>query len=297
MIETQRDARHELLRGIEARLEELLPSGSSALDQAMEHALLAPGKRLRPVMVALTTEDLGGGVAAALDLGCAVEMVHTASLILDDLPCMDDAALRRGRQTTHRAHGEDVAVLAAVSLLARAFEVTAAASGLAPRTRGECVASLARAVGAAGLCAGQLRDLEARGGARDRAAVEETNALKTGALFVAAIEMGVLAAGRADALGPLRAFAGEIGHAFQLLDDLRDDEPAALTGKEPGRDVGKPTLISLIGEAPAELRIERHLADGHMHLDAALGPGSRLAGLVQATFPAKAQSGEAARAG
>jgi geranylgeranyl diphosphate synthase type II len=144
---------------VEARLLALHPGseGGMALTDAMAYSLLAGGKRLRPVLTVLTARILGADPAAALDPACAVEMIHTASLILDDLPCMDNALLRRGRPANHRVFGEDVANLAAVSLLSEAFGVLSRAPGLTPVIRCQLVELLADAVGPGGLADGQIR--------------------------------------------------------------------------------------------------------------------------------------------
>ncbi|WP_185984922.1 polyprenyl synthetase family protein [Aureimonas mangrovi] len=269
-------------RRIQARLETLIPEAEpAAMTLAMREALLAPGKRLRPLMTAIVAQDLGGDPQAAVDIGCAIEMVHAASLILDDLPCMDDAELRRGEPALHRRHGEDIAVLAAVSLLSDAYGLVAAQASLDAAARVECVAILSRAVGLRGLVGGQFQDL--REGQRERALSQilETNALKTGSLFRAAVEAGAIVAGAQAAREPLSDFAQELGHAFQLLDDLLDKAPdARVSGKNPGQDAGKSTVVALIGRPPAEKRIERHVAQAHIHLAAVFGPDSRLAGLV-----------------
>ncbi|MFD2238341.1 polyprenyl synthetase family protein [Aureimonas populi] len=282
----------ELLQRIDARLAGLLPAGGDALGAAMADAALAPGKRLRPLMTMIVAEDLGGPPDAALDVGCAVEMVHAASLVLDDLPCMDDAALRRGRPALHRAHGEDVAVLAAVSLLTQAFGIVAATGGACGEARLECLTLLSGAVGTQGLAAGQLNDLHGGRRARPLAEILATNSLKTGALFAASVEAGAVLAGAQGSRPALRAFADEIGQAFQLLDDLLDHQPMHVTGKDPGRDEGKSTVVSMLGAVPVEKRIERHLAQAHIHLEAVFGPRSRLAALVDDVFARTADMSE-----
>lgn len=261
-------------------------AGQSALDRAMRDSVLAPGKRLRPIMALLVAEDLGGAADAALDAGCALEMVHAASLILDDLPCMDDAELRRGRPALHREHGEDVAVLAAIALLSAAYGTLARIETLAAERRGEAVSILADAVGTSGLVAGQFQDLRGGRGQRRVAEIADANGLKTGSLFTAAVELGAVAAG-ADAATrhDLRAFAIEIGLAFQLLDDLLDGGPSAVAlGKDVGKDAGKSTIVSLIGPAQVRRHIARHVEASERRLDAVFGPRSRLHAMVAAIF-------------
>lgn len=278
-----------LMRRVNARLEALMPpvlAGQPALGEAMRDSVLAPGKRLRPMMTLVVAEDLGGPSDAALDAGCALEMVHAASLILDDLPCMDDAEMRRGRPALHRAHGEDVAVLAAIAILSGAFGTLARVEELAPARRGEAVAVLAEAVGTRGLVAGQFQDLRGGRGQRPLAEIADANGLKTGSLFTAAVELGAVAAEASEAVrADLRAFAAEIGLAFQLLDDLLDGAPSAVSiGKDVGKDQGKSTIVSMIGPTQVRRHIERHVAAAEARLDAVFGPGSRLHAMVAAIF-------------
>ncbi|MBF8748274.1 polyprenyl synthetase family protein [Pseudomonas putida] len=268
------DSLIHLQGAIEARLEALLPAAGSERDlvaAAMRDCTLAPGKRLRPLLLVLAAEGLGACPKAALDVGCAIEMVHAASLVLDDLPCMDDATLRRGRATLHLAFGEDVALLAAIALLSRAFALVARLEGVSPQVRADLVATLADAIGSQGLVKGQLQDL--RDGILPRSAeqIVETNQLKTGALFGAILAMaGHLADATAALQASLQRFAGELGQAFQLYDDLRDRD--AGTGKDPDKDHGKSTLLALCGEEAVRDRLAVHLANAEHYLaEASLG--------------------------
>ncbi|ASR43377.1 hypothetical protein BEN78_08310 [Xanthomonas citri pv. mangiferaeindicae] len=253
----------ERLRGrIDARLSELLPRPADHRDlvcMAMREAALAAGKRTRPLMVLIAGRELGGDLAALLDLGCAVEMVHAASLVLDDMPCMDNAALRRGRPTIHRRFGEDVAALASVGLLSQAFATVAALPGVAPAARTRMVGVLATAIGPQGLVRGQCLDLR-DSGARAADDIADTNHLKTGALFAAALEMAALLADADDATRrALGRVALELGQAFQLQDDLRDRHDSASTGKDSHQDAGKSTLLALLGADEVERRLRAHL--------------------------------------
>ena len=208
---------------------------SDPLGRAMSEAALASGKRFRGMLMLLAAEASGGADATVIDAACAVEMVHTASLIFDDMPCMDDARMRRGQPATHVAHGEGRAVLAGIALISEAIAVLAQARGAAEDTRARLVRILTRAIGPQGLCAGQDMDLHA---GKDRAGVEREQDLKTGVLFVAAMEM--LAAIRnveASELDHMTAFARQLGRVFQSYDDLLDrvgDQQAL--GKDTGRD-------------------------------------------------------------
>ncbi|MCD2472243.1 polyprenyl synthetase family protein [Jiella sp. MQZ9-1] len=274
---------------IDERLRRLVPRalpGQTQLDEAIAASVLAPGKRLRPMMTAMIATDLGGDVATAIDAGCAIEMVHAASLTLDDLPSMDDATLRRGRPAVHAAYGEDVAVLAAIAALSGAFETLAKLSGASDVVRAQCVVILTRAVGVAGLVAGQFADLRDGAHARDVTDIATTNSLKTGSLFSAAVEIGAVVAGADQAARlKLRSFAAELGHAFQLLDDLLDnDTHEGLTGKDVGKDVGKSTIGSVIGSDSVVDRIRAHVAEAHRTLDQVVGPESLMHGCVDLIF-------------
>ncbi len=274
----------DLRTQVDARLAELMGAPVQAppvLREAVRYALLSPGKRLRPVLALLAAEHFGdgrrgaaGGREAALDAGCAIEMVHAASLVLDDLPCMDDAALRRGRPTLHRRFGEDMAVLAAIALLNEAYAVAASAPGLPAEARLELVRTLTGAVGLDGLVAGQARDLRERDGYAEATPLHELNRQKTGVLFVAAVESGARAAGAQGArLEAARNFARGLGEAFQILDDLLDATGTSESaGKDVGQDGGKPTVVSLIGPDGARAEMHRRLRTAIGWLDAA-GPG------------------------
>jgi geranylgeranyl diphosphate synthase type II len=194
------------------------------LRDAMGHLLFPGGKRLRPALALAAAEAMGTGSAAAVPMGMAVELVHTYSLIHDDLPCMDDDDLRRGRPTVHKAFGESTAVLAGDALLTLAFGVLAEAPATA-EARIAATAELARAAGAAGLVGGQVDDLAFDSAHADVAAVESVHARKSAALIAASIAGGACLAGadpaRADAL---RCAGNQLGVAFQIADDLLDSD-------------------------------------------------------------------------
>ena len=283
---------------VDARLAELLSAAAGAppplLRDAVRYALLSPGKRLRPVLAILAAEHFGdgrrGGPAheAALDVGCAIEMVHAASLILDDLPCMDDAALRRGRPTVHRRFGEDMAVLSAIALLNQAYATAAAAPGLAAEARLELVKTLTGAVGLDGLVAGQARDLRERDAYAEAQPLHELNRQKTGVLFMAAVEGGARAAGAlGHRLAAARGFAQGLGEAFQILDDLLDvTATSEAAGKDVGQDGNKPTVVSLIGPEGARAEMHRRLRSAIEQLDDAdPGPLGRFAELLFDAVP------------
>jgi geranylgeranyl diphosphate synthase type II len=215
----------------------------------MRYSLLAPGKRIRPLITVLAATHLGGSEDAALAPACAIEMVHTASLILDDLPAMDDARLRRGRPANHVEFGEDTALLAGVALLNLAFGVVADAPGLDDTTRLAIVRLLSESVGSNGIIAGQLSDLGGEGESGTTGDVELMHHQKTGSLFVAAAETGARVAGiDRESLAAIREYGRDLGLAFQTLDDLLDAAGTeALAGKDVGQDAGKATFVSLMG--------------------------------------------------
>jgi geranylgeranyl diphosphate synthase type II len=248
------------LRGrVDLRLEQLIESAGSNdnLTAAIRYVLLAPGKRLRPLICLISAQCLGGETDAAIDPACAVEMVHTASLILDDLPCMDDAEMRRGQLACHRRFGEATTILAALELLSLGYKVMSEAAGLDDSRRNRLVQVLATAVGINGLIGGQERDLAAEKhgdvDAADTHQVMRIHELKTSALFIAAAESGGLVAGLdGDQLLPIRDFAGRIGMAYQTMDDLLDAHgSAAEAGKDVHKDGDKPTLVGVLGSEGA----------------------------------------------
>lgn len=255
----------ELRRRIEQRLGELIPTIDShpqALHRAMRYSLFAGGKRIRPVLAIRVAVDLGAPMAAALDPACAIEMVHTASLILDDLPCMDDAELRRGRLANHRVFGEDTAILAATALLNRAFGVLAECDEIDANVRLALVRLVSNAVGSDGIIAGQFLDLhDAWRHQADLSGLTGMYAQKTGALFVAAVEAGARIAGVDQSwVRAVREYAHNLGLAFQILDDLLDLRGARDDiGKDTGQDEEKTTVVSRLGADAAQLEVHRYL--------------------------------------
>jgi geranylgeranyl diphosphate synthase, type II len=232
--------------------------------EAMRYSVFAGGKRLRPILTLAAAETLGAAVEedGLLDVACAVELIHTYSLIHDDLPAMDDSDLRRGKATCHRVYGEAVAVLAGDALLTYAFELLARYGLAAGHARRALLisAELAAAAGVRGMIGGQVLDLEAEGKAPALAALERMHSLKTGALLRAAVRCGALAANAAPpAIAALTGYASRLGLAYQIVDDLLDREgTAAELGKPPGadRERAKATYPQLLGEAAARRRAE-----------------------------------------
>jgi farnesyl diphosphate synthase len=230
--------------------------GRERLYEAMRHAAIGGGKRLRPLLTAASSQLFAIDPRRALRVGCAIEAIHVYSLIHDDLPCMDDADFRRGKLTVHKAFGEAEAVLAGDSLHALAFEILADPSTHDdPWVRNELVLELARAAGPSGMAGGQMMDLAAEGQELDLPAITRLQQLKTGALIEYAVEAGcIMAKLPPEARTPYRGYARNIGLAFQIADDLIDhsgDEAAA--GKPTRKDAhaGKATFVSLLGEERA----------------------------------------------
>jgi geranylgeranyl pyrophosphate synthase len=222
---------------------------AGSLVRAMSDAALSPGKRLRPVAALAAAEIARAPRAAAMPVAVAVELVHAASLVLDDLPSMDDARRRRGRPALHLVHGIATAELAAVALLSRAFELVARNEAISGALRVRVLAELAGAVGSAGCCAGQAADLSADPASVALDDLEAIHARKTGALFVAAVRGGALSGGAGERLlSALTGFARNLGLAFQITDDLLDLEgdPEAM-GKEARRDAHRANFATVLG--------------------------------------------------
>jgi farnesyl diphosphate synthase len=222
------------------------------LYEAMRHAAIGGGKRLRPLLTVAASRLFAIDRNRALRAGCAIEAIHVYSLIHDDLPCMDDAALRRGKATVHKAFGEAEAVLAGDSLHALAFEILAhPATHDDPWVRSDLVLALARAAGPAGMAGGQMMDLAAEGQQLDLPAITRLQQLKTGALIEYAVEAAcIMVKLPSDSRTPYRGYARNIGLAFQIADDLIDHSgDVSAAGKPTGKDAhaGKATFVSLLG--------------------------------------------------
>lgn len=246
-------------RAVEKELARLVPSPRArpaTLHRAMRHSLLGGGKRLRPMLCLAACEACGGSARMALHAACAIECLHTYSLIHDDLPCMDDDNLRRGRPTCHVVYGEAVALLAGDALQALAFEI------LARQARGaELCHELASAAGSRALVGGQTADLEAEGRTPDLPSVRFIHEGKTAAMIAASTAMGGICAAASPAqLRALRAFGKGVGLAFQIIDDILDStQTTARLGKSAGKDakVGKATFPAVMGMAAARREAAR----------------------------------------
>jgi farnesyl diphosphate synthase len=252
----------------------LPPTGDTRerLYDAMRHAAIGGGKRLRPLLTIAAAQLFAIDRERALRVGCAIEAIHVYSLIHDDLPCMDDADLRRGKATAHKAFGEAEAVLAGDSLHALAFEILAhEATHSDPWVRSDLVLELARAAGPAGMAGGQMMDLVAEGQELDLASITRLQQLKTGALIEYAVEAAcIMVRLTHEARTPYRGYARNIGLAFQIADDLIDhsgDEGAA--GKPTGKDAhaGKATFVSVLGPERARQQASVLVGQAIEHLE------------------------------
>jgi farnesyl diphosphate synthase len=257
----------------ETALERLLPHASTAparLHEAMRYAALGGGKRVRPLLCHAAGEAFDADSASLDRTACAVEMIHVYSLVHDDLPCMDDDVLRRGKPTCHVEYDEATALLVGDALQTQAFQILAE-SDVAPNPQQQLamVALLAQAAGSHGMAGGQAIDLGAVGKALTLEELEFMHIHKTGALIRAAVLLGARCGGAGDtALERLAHFANRIGLLFQIVDDILDAEASTATlGKTAGKDAaqGKPTYVSLLGSQGAramagELRTEAHAA-------------------------------------
>ena len=233
---------------------------NAGLAEAMRYSLLAGGKRIRPLLVLEFCRIAGGDVEKALPVACAIEMLHTYSLIHDDLPCMDNDELRRGKPTNHMVYGECTATLAGDALQAEAFG-TILRCDLPPAVKANCAEILAGAVGLDGMCGGQFLDMSWEGRTLTEQELSEINIRKTGALLVAACQMGVAAAGGSELmLAAAGHYGSAIGMAFQIRDDMLD---VLSTAEELGKPIGsdleenKNTYMVLMGREGCERTIAK----------------------------------------
>jgi farnesyl diphosphate synthase len=277
------------LTRIEAALDSFLTlEAVPTLGQAMRYATLGGGKRIRALLCLATAQALAGQPEAALRAACALEMIHAYSLVHDDMPCMDNDSLRRGKPTVHVAWNEAIALLAGDTLQARAFEVlTPSAAEVPPALQATLCRLLAQAAGQTGMCGGQAIDLLSVGQALSQAELENMHRLKTGALLEAAVMMGAACAeGVDDAQGKqLQSYARHLGLAFQVVDDVLDcSADSATLGKTAGKDAdnNKPTYVALLGLDAARAYAEQLHAQASSALQAAGLGNSQLAALLDA---------------
>ncbi len=268
------DSLTQIAADIDQEFDALLKLPGDARDRlyaAMRHAAIGGGKRLRPLLVTATAALFHVNRAVAVRVGTAVEAIHVYSLVHDDLPCMDDDDMRRGKPTVHRAFDDATAVLAGDSLHALAFEILASPQTHPdPFVRGELVSTLALASGPEGMAGGQMMDIEAENATFDLQTVMRLQALKTGALIAASVEMGaILGHIPPEGRTHLRGYARDIGLAFQIADDILDVEgDPKLAGKalQKDADAGKGTFVSLMGLERAKQQAEVLVAKANEHL-------------------------------
>ena len=275
MVDLQK-AMAENARAVGELLDRLLKVGEgreARLMEAMRYSSLGGGKRIRPFMVAASARLFSVAESCAQHVGAAIEMVHCYSLVHDDLPAMDDDDLRRGQPTCHIRFDEATAILAGDALLTRAFEILGESSAHPdPYVRSQLVVAMARAAGAEGMVGGQMLDLMAENAALDMPEVTRLQRMKTGALIAFSCEAGAILGKAAEpARHALRAYAHDLGLAFQIADDLLDVEgSAAEVGKKTGKDAaaGKATFVSLLGveRARAQAQILADQACRHLEM-------------------------------
>ncbi|MRW83580.1 geranyl transferase [Pseudoduganella sp. FT26W] len=262
--------------GSENDLSGFLPSADTVptrLHAAMRYALLGGGKRVRPLLVYAAGALFGAAPATLSRAAAAVEMIHAYSLVHDDMPCMDDDALRRGKPTVHVAYDEATALLVGDALQSQAFLVLAETTSVPPARVAAMLRLLAQASGSAGMCGGQAIDLDSVGLSLTLEQLERMHQLKTGALLRVSVVLGALAGKELDdtELNALEVYARAIGLAFQVVDDVLDaTADSATLGKTAGKDAAdnKPTYVSILGLAPSRALAEKLRLDAH----AALAP-------------------------
>lgn len=265
----------ETAQKVEQRLDVLLPPESAApatIHKAMRYSVFAGGKRIRPLLCLEAAKACGGSEEAALDAACALEVLHTYTLIHDDLPCMDNDDLRRGRPTNHKVFGEGVAVLAGDALLTEAFAMLARVPENASYGVRDYVAELAAQTGSRQLIGGQVLDLEGEGRALSLEEIRAIHLGKTAALIMASVRLGGMAAGcTASQLEALTAYGRDLGLAFQIIDDILDvtSSPEVL-GKSIGKDakVEKATYTSFVGIDQARTEARELTASAQRALEA-----------------------------
>ena len=270
------DWMHTTQAGVESALDQFLPAADAVphkLHAAMRYALLGGGKRVRPLLVMAAGELFDADAATLARAACALEMIHVYSLVHDDMPCMDDDELRRGKPTVHVAYDEATALLVGDALQSQAFAILAEGAAIAPGRQMAMIRLLAQASGSGGMCGGQAIDLDSVGLSLSLQQLEQMHQLKTGALLRAAVILGALAGKDLEPadMTALDAYAKAVGLAFQVVDDVLDaTADSATLGKTAGKDAAanKPTYVSILGLAPSQALAEQLRCDAH----AALAP-------------------------
>ncbi|OAI43044.1 farnesyl-diphosphate synthase [Verrucomicrobia bacterium SCGC AG-212-E04] len=270
-------------KAVDAALDRFLPPETrkpATIHKAMRYSLFAGGKRLRPILCLASAEACDGTIEAALPLACAVECIHTYSLIHDDLPAMDNDDYRRGRLTNHKVFGDGMAVLAGDALLTVAFEILGHAETWPRYDMRALVREVAHAAGSLKLIAGQVADLEGEGRRISEAQLRFIHECKTGALLTTSIRLGGMSANApADELKALTRFGHALGLAFQVIDDILDvTQTSEKLGKSAGKDVAakKATYPAILGLAGAKAEARRLTAEAHAALGVFAARGDRL---------------------
>ncbi|MBI3208947.1 MAG: polyprenyl synthetase family protein [Candidatus Solibacter usitatus] len=260
---------------VDAALDRLVPPETQSpetIHKAMRYSLFAGGKRIRPILCMEACRTVAGEKPGMEDAACALELIHTYSLIHDDLPALDNDDLRRGRPTNHKVFGEAMAILAGDALLTFAFEVLARLPDVGPDVRAALVAELAGASGTVeGMIAGQVRDIEGEGAEPTEARLESIHRAKTGALLRASVRMGAIYGGsKLSELDALTRYGEHIGLAFQIVDDVLDvEQPSEKLGKTAGKDAAqkKITFPAVYGIARSREMAQEQLQWAHAALD------------------------------
>lgn len=270
-------------REVDKALDRFLPKASAkpaTIHKAMRYSLFAGGKRMRPALVLAAAEACGGAVAPALPLACAVECIHTYSLIHDDLPAMDNDDFRRGKPTNHKVFGEGIAVLAGDALLTQAFEIAALCDSWPRYSHKEIILEIARASGSLQLIAGQVADLEGEGKELTVPQLKYIHERKTSALLCASVRLGGMSANCTPAqLKALTAFGYNVGLAFQVIDDILDvTQTSEKLGKSAGKDIAaaKSTYPALFGLEKSRKEAARLTKKAHDALKPFAKKGERL---------------------
>lgn len=261
------------LTAFEAAIDALVPANAPAgLGEAMRYAVLGGGKRLRPLLVLASCAAVDGDRFAAMRAACAVELIHAYSLVHDDMPCMDNDVMRRGKPTTHVAFGEAQAMLAGDAMQALAFDVLTPDAGIAPALQARLCALLARSSGYDGMAGGQAIDLASIGKQLDECTLRDMHRRKTGVLLQASVMMGAACgAASAQATASLSDYGAALGLAFQVVDDILDvTQDSAVLGKTAGKDqdANKPTYVSVLGLEPARTLAQQLRAEAKAALAA-----------------------------
>jgi geranylgeranyl diphosphate synthase type II len=267
----------------ERSLDKLIPSARkrpTLMHEAMRYSLFAGGKRLRPILVIAAAEALGGKPDTAMPLAAAVECIHTYSLIHDDLPCMDDDDLRRGKPTSHKVYGEGMAVLAGDALLTIAFELAAQTKATKRYSAADYVTEIAQGSGSQGMIAGQVVDLQCEGKKITAQELKYIHECKTAALITSSLRLGGMASNATPKqLAALSKFGYSLGLAFQVIDDILDiTQTSEQLGKSAGKDIAaeKATYPSILGMKKAQAEAKRYTRQADLALKTLGGKAERL---------------------